>query len=184
MSVAGPALVSPHAAQLQAAHACQGKSNDCGPFSAAIVLNALLKAGVDPEQVARELERPRWWGPLPRVRRVPGYATFPWGVADALREHGLQASWRPWASTARLQRGLASGELLLPIYGGWKKGTPWAHFAVLAAHDPERGWGFVDPQHEHGGLVWHRDERFRRKWLTWGNLLVTARPPTDANRSV
>ena len=182
--IAGPALESPHTVALRAAHVCQGESNDCGPFAAAIVVGAMSGSQVDAERLARELEQPRWWGPLPRVRRIPRWATFPWGVADVLHEHGLRAAWRPWASVDRLQRGLARGDLLMPIYGGWRKGRPWAHVAILAAQDPGRGWAFVDPQQPRGDLVWHDDACFRRKWLTWGNLLVTARPPDALDTSV
>ncbi len=162
---------------------CQGKSNDCGPFSAAIAINAVTASHVDPKRLARDLERPRWIGPLPRLRRIPRWATFPWGVADALREHGLRAGWRFLSTTGRLQRGLAAGELLMPIYGGWRR-RPWAHVVVLVAHDPERGWGLVDPQHKRAEIVWMTEERFRRRWRCWGNLLVTATPPPDLAHTI
>jgi len=79
-----------------------------------MVLSALTQRRVDGRALARELNRPRWVGPLPFIRRIPNWATFPWGVVDALRQHGLRAEWR-WAAPPHLLReGLSRGWVLLP----------------------------------------------------------------------
>ncbi len=168
------ALTSPHLRSLLLAHQWQGKSNHCGPFAAAIVLNALMKTRVTGHDLARELNRPRWIGPLPLIRRIPNWATFPWGVVDALRQHGLRAEWR-WATPPHLlHEGLQRGWVLLPIFGQWR--PLWAHLAVLAAFHPELGWGFVDSAHPHPNLVWRDAETFLRQWRNYGRMLVLAYP--------
>ena len=167
-------LVSPHLPALLAAHQWQGSSNHCGPFAAAIVLGALTPHRVAGQALARELNRPRWVGPLPFVRRIPNWATFPWGVVDALRQFGLRAHWRWGASPHQLREGLQRGWLLLPIFGQWR--PLWAHIAVLAAFHPQRGWGFVDSSFPHARLLWREAGTFARQWRNLGRLLVWVEP--------
>ena len=178
-----PSLESPHADAVLSAHCHQRDSNDCAPFSAAMILNGVLDARVDPEALARELDRPRMGGLaffLPLVRRVPRSATFPWGIVDVLRQHGrrsgdeIDARWRILAGPDALLSGLAQGHLLMPYIGGYRP-KPWGHVVVLLAWDEERGWGVADPQLPRAEMSWMSDEVFRRKRKAMGGLLVTAR---------
>ncbi|MBI5080755.1 MAG: hypothetical protein HZB17_05550 [Chloroflexi bacterium] len=80
-------------------HQWQGKSNDCGPFTTAIVLNTFRGEKIfDGKTLALEMNCPRlrWHGLLPLivVRRIPNWATMPWGIADTLTQHGVRARWR------------------------------------------------------------------------------------------
>ncbi len=171
---------SEHTPRLLLAHRHQGASNDCAPFTVAMVVQALTGQALDARALARRLDRPRWRGVWPLVRRVPGWATFPWGVTDALRVHGVRAAWRPLARETHLHRALAHGVLPLPIFGGWRP-RPWAHIAVLVAWEAGRGWGFVDPATPEAVLHWWPAAAFRRAWRAWGRLLVLAFPEeTDA----
>lgn len=165
------ALQSPHLPRLLTAHRHQGESNDCAPFTVSMVVGALLQRPVQGEALARRLNRPRWRGLLPVVRRIPNGATFPWGVVDALREEGLPARWYILATETLLRQTLARGGLPLPIFGAWWPRL-WAHVAVLAAWDPVRGWGFVDPAHPRAEVVWRSADAFRRLWGAFGRLLV------------
>ncbi|MCE7937988.1 MAG: hypothetical protein DYG90_05200 [Chloroflexi bacterium CFX6] len=161
-----------------ARHRCQERSNDCGPFCAAMVINALTPYDVDPVDLGRAMARPRWGamlGVLPLVRRVPGSATFPWGMVDVLRAHGLNARWRVLGTRAGLARGLAAGHVFIPIVGALRP-RPWAHYMVLLAHDPVQGWGFADPESRHGRLSWRSDATFARQWGTYGRITVEVRP--------
>lgn len=170
------ALQSPYASALLRHHAHQGASNDCGPYAAATVLNALGVACAH-DALARELDRPRprgLLGLLPLVRRVPRSATFPWGVADALAAAGLRAVWCFGTPAERLRAGLVRGEILLPYLGGFRP-RPWGHVTILAAWDPARGWGLVDPAHPRAELAWLDDATFRRRWRALGRLVVVAR---------
>ncbi len=167
-------LRSPRLEALLAAHQWQGASNHCGPFAAAMVLRAWGRASVDGLALARQLNRPRWLGPLPYLRRIPNWATFPWGVADVLRQHGLRAHWRWGASFKMLRRGLAQGWALLPVLGQWR--PLWAHVAVLAAYHPQKGWALVDSAHPRGELVWLPAGTFARQWRAFGRLLILAYP--------
>ncbi len=175
-------VVSPHAEAILAAHCYQGASNDCAPFAAAMVLNGVLGADVDPIGLARELDRPRprgLAGLLPLFRRVPRSATFPWGVVDALREHGrhsdaaIEVGWRVLAGPDALLAGLARGELLLPYVGGFRP-RPWGHVVVLIGWDAKLGWGVADPQRPTDEIFWIPDELFRKRRRAMAGLVVIA----------
>lgn len=177
-----PGVTSCLVPALLGAHQPQGDSNDCGPFAVAMALGALLGPGraATPDALARAMDRPRWGGLLgilPLVRRIPRSATFPWGLADAAREAGLVARWRPLAGTDHLLAALVRGEAPLVYVGGWRP-RPWGHVAVLAAWDPERGWGFADSLSPRAEIVWRPDAVFRRQWRALGRQLVVLRPAT------
>ncbi len=170
-------LYSPHTQALLKAHRHQGQSNDCGPYTVGMVVQALRGSAPDPGEIARRMNRPRWRGAFLVVRRIPNWATFPWGVADALQEYNLPARWQPFASREQLRRGLQSGEILMPVIGAWLP-RPWAHIAVLVAWDPARGgWGFVDPLVETPRIHWRDEETFARQWNALLRLLVRVPAP-------
>lgn len=180
--IQAPAITSPHAGAVLAAHCHQGATNDCAPFAAAMVLNGILGAGVDPVGLARGLDRPRprgLAGILPLVRRVPGSATFPWGVVDAIRLHGrregwrMDATWRAFAGRDALLSGLVQGDLLLPYIGGYRP-RPWGHVVVLLAWQAGRGWGLADPQSPDAELTWISEARFRARRRAMAGILVRA----------
>jgi hypothetical protein len=176
-SIGTVCLTSTHADAVLATHQCQQKSNDCGPFSAMMVINALTGRTLDPITLARRMDKPRRravCGLLPLVRRWPGSATFPWGMVDILREHGLAASWRVLARPADLRAGLDRGELAIPIVGQWRP-KPWAHYMVLLAHDPERGWGFADPASPNNALSWRSEAKFASQWRNYGRVVIAVR---------
>jgi hypothetical protein len=170
-----PSVTSPFADRVLAAHLWQGKSNNCGPYSAAMVINAFTPTPVDPAYLASEMDRIAWSGGFPVVRRVPNWATLPWGIADILRRNGVSAGWRPAASQTHLVDILASNHIPIVLVGSWR--PMWGHVMVLLAHDPVLGWGFADPARPENELHWFEPERFTKIWFTYGNLVVTARVP-------
>lgn len=153
-------------------HQSQGPSNDCGPYTAAIVINALTGAAVDGARLAEEMDKPRWPGwplPLPVIRRIPRWATFPWGMVDVFQQYGLKARWRIAAGEHDLVLALRQGRIAMPTIGTWRPLS--AHIKPLAAYHPELGWGFVDPAGP-PGLSWQSPQSFRREWRPWLGLLV------------
>lgn len=165
-----PTLYSPHGDKLLSSLQFQGRSNDCGPFTTATVLNALRGLQIDPAILAREMDKPVWRGPLFVVRRVPRWATFPWGMVDTLKAYGLDASWRPLASKTYIKRGLTMGKVLMPVIGSI---VPlWAHVMSLVAWDELLGWGFANTQFKHHNIYWLSDDDFNKRWQAMVNLLV------------
>lgn len=173
-------LAPRHGRELASVHLYQGNSNDCGPHVVTMAVNFWHgRAILDADKVARAMNRPRLGLGLPPlvVRRVPGWATLPWGIADMLRAHGIPARWRAGASEADLHRALAEDRLLMPIYGEpWQRRglrwTGWSHVALLCGWEPatERYW-FVDSSRTTAPSSRPRDE-FLRLWGHMGRLLV------------
>jgi hypothetical protein len=171
-----------HGQDITQFHIPQGTTNDCGPHVVAMAVNfwhgqPILNA----DEVAREMNRPRLGIGLPPlvVRRIPNWATFPWGIADVLRLHGLSARWHLRASEDDLHRMLREDRLLMPIFGeplrrhGWKW-DGWSHVALLIGWDPaSQKYYFVDSARTYTPSERLRAE-FVRQWENMGRLLVEA----------
>lgn len=176
-------LDSRHGRALDAYHAWQRATNDCGPHVVTMALNFMRgREDFDAPAMARAMNRPRIGGGIPPlvVRRIPGWATFPWGMVDMLRRHGVPARWRVLASEAHLIRALDENRLAMPIYGepfrvrnGRWKG--WSHVVLLAGWDAaSQAYVFVDSSQRHAPTHIPR-AKFVRLWRNMGRLLVEAR---------
>ncbi len=165
-------IVSPFIRRLVESHQYQRKSNDCGPFSAAIVLNALLGLQIDGTVLAREMNEPYWKWILPIIRRIPGWMTFPWGMVNVFRDYGLASDWRLLMDEATLLRNLGEGKAVLPVMGGWK--PAWAHIAVLGAYHDRLGWGLINPARRSAGVQWMPGAEFLRTWKAMGRIVIRA----------
>jgi hypothetical protein len=164
----------------------QGSSNDCGAYTTATVINALssLKSNsnqlnksqdnmlvkLEGNKLAKEMERPVWRGILLVVRKIPNWATFPWGMVDVFRNYGLKARWGFGSNPPYLKQALVGNNVLMPIIGSWK--PMWAHVMTLVAWDIENGWGFANTQYKEKEIRWLPDETFQRQWKAMGHLLV------------
>jgi hypothetical protein len=165
------AIQSPHTDILLQNLQYQGTSNDCGPYTTATVINALRGAHLTGDELAQQMNKPRWRGILPVIRRVPNWATFPWGMSDVFKDYGLQARWWFRVPVSYLRPAIAGGHLLMPISGEWRP-KPWAHVMTLVAWDPEKGWGFANTQYSHHHISWQPDLDFQARWDHYGHLLV------------
>lgn len=170
-------LLSPHAAGVVRHHEYQGATNDCGPYCAAMIINALSPYDVVATQLARDLDRPAWRGLFPVVRRVPGAATFPWGLVDALTAIGLRAGWRMAATPDRLRLALAANRLPMVVLGGWR--PFWGHWVVVLGWDAARGWALGDPGSPDSALRWYPEAKFARQWRALGRTVVEVDLPLD-----
>lgn len=167
------AFLSPHAPAILAALQWQQRRNDCGPYTTATVINALCGTKLDGSLLAKQMARPAWRGWHPVIRRIPNWATFPWGIADVLRRNGLNASWRFFASQDLLRNGLRQGRVLMPVTGSWL--PLWAHVMTLLAHDPAKGWGFANTQRDDHEMDWLDNNTFTRQWKAMGSLLIVVK---------
>ena len=164
-------IFSPHQEKILNALQYQGQRNDCGPFTTATVINALRGLNLDAIQLSDEMDKPVWRGIVYVVRRIPDWATFPWGMVDVFRSYGLSARWRPFATTQYLKDTLPQGITLMPIIGEWRP-SAWAHVMTLVAWDEALGWGFANTQYNHHHIDWHPNEQFLHQWKAMGHLLV------------
>ena len=173
-------------------HQYQGdNTNDCAAFSVAIIGNAILNSPhFDGYTVAREMEKPTFVsGPVPHVaiRKIPNWATLPWGISGYLQSKGIRANLQWFGSTVDLLRNIQEDRFTIVIIGellrreGFKLTAGWAHAKVLygfepTGPEPEKGFYFVDPgypkdwsrpKHPRGVFLQDEDE-FKQQW---GNML-------------
>jgi len=169
-----------HGHGIEQYHVAQGSTNDCGPHAVATAINFCLGAPViDARALAREMNRPRLQAGFPPVviRRIPNWATLPWGMADMLRQHGLNTRWRALAHEGDLLAGLEADRVLLPIFGEplRRRGlrpAGWSHVAILAGWNPAGGvYWFIDSAHRNAPAGKAR-RVFLREWTNMGRLLV------------
>jgi hypothetical protein len=164
-------ILSPHVDTLLAKVQYQGNSNDCGAYTCATVLNAILGLEIIGDNLANEMEKPVWRGPIYLVRKIPNSATLPWGMEDVFQSHGLKARWRFFAKEAYLKETLPlMNKILMPIIGSWN--PTWAHVMTLVAWDEDKGWGFANTQYQHHNTHWVVSETFSHQWNRMGNLVV------------
>ncbi|HEX3053948.1 MAG TPA: hypothetical protein VHP83_25055 [Aggregatilineaceae bacterium] len=167
-----------HGKTLAAYHITQGDTNDCGPHVVAMAVNFWTgQQTIDAHQIAQKMNRPRVKAGLPPivVRRIPNWATFPWGIVDMLREYGLHARWRLWASKDDLQRALREDHLVAPIFGEpFRRRGRWSHVALLAEWNPSTAkYYFVDSARSYPMSAYTRDELLRY-WRNMGRIMVEA----------
>ncbi len=130
-----------------------------------MIIRAFRQPNLDPDFLARQLERVRWIGPLPFVRRIRNWATFPWGVVDALRTYGIKSTWKLFGKPQNLVELLSNGIIPIVFVGTWR--PLWGHVMILGAYDPARGWGFVDPGWPSPELHWIDNQTFIRQWKAY-----------------
>jgi hypothetical protein len=169
-----------HGCLIDSYYIAQGDSNDCGPHVVAMAINFWQGSTVvQADVVAREMNRPRLGTGLPPlvVRRIPNWATFPWGIVDELKTHGVQARWRLRATEDDLQRALREDRVAMPIFGepllrkGWRW-VGWSHVAILSGWDPAaQVYYFVDSAQDNAPSTRPRDE-FMTYWSNMGRILV------------
>lgn len=155
-------IVSPFAEQILQHLLYQGNRNDCAPFTVATLVHAFTHQRVNPLELAQEMNKPVWRGIRPVIRRIPNWATFPWGIVDVLRQFGFSARWQFLIQIEEVMEHLPYPILYLPILLSLH--PLWAHVMTLVAYHPERGFGFANTQLEGAKVDWLAKDRFLRLW--------------------
>ncbi len=169
-------IQSRHTDEILAHLQYQGTSNDCAPYTTATVVNALRAQNLNGDELALQMNKPRWRGILLIIRRMPNSATFPWGIVDVLKDYNLKGRWWFRVPISYLKPALANGHILMPIVGEWRPNT-WAHVKTLVAWDPDKGWGFADTQSSLKKISWNSDLVFQRRWNNYARLMVEIEKP-------
>lgn len=169
-------------------HQYQGdNTNDCAAFSIAIVGNAKLnQPQFDGFMVAREMETVTLvTSPLPHLtlRKIPRWASLPWGVSGYLQSKNIPAKLHWFAREDHLLRNIQEDRFSIVILGDLLKG--WGHAKVLYGYEPtgpqpQRGFYFVDPGYpkEYSrprqplGVFWQDENEFRQQWNSLFRILI------------
>lgn len=169
-------ITTPYFKQLQAAHQYQGKTNNCGPYCAAITAKALGFEQAKGIEFTNSLNPIRWKGILPIFQRIPSSATMPWGTTHLLNILQLRTRWRPFATERDLLESLQESIMQIIVIGEWR--PTWAHYMVFAAYDALLGYGFIDPANKSAELHWYAPAEFIKLWSKYGRILIMVFPQT------
>ena len=148
----------------------QGFSNDCGPYSATTVIKSIRNLDPDPKRVASELNKPSWRSFFPIIRRIPNFATFPWGMVDLFNRYGIHARWRCFIPFSYLQENLEREKIFLPVIASLH--PFWAHIMILIALHPIKGCGFANTQFANHEIYWVPLQQFRQQWRLTLNCVI------------
>jgi hypothetical protein len=166
-------IQSQYTSRLLEQHQFQGQSNDCGPYCASMILNSFTNYRMPANILASELNRIHWKGIWPVFYRIPNWATFPWSVARLLKDSGLNARWKIFTNPDYLLANLQT-LVFIVLLGNYL--PLWAHYKILTAFDPYRGWGFVDPGDRKPGISWQNNTDFICHWNKFGGSIVEVKP--------
>ncbi|MCJ7624953.1 MAG: hypothetical protein MUO76_15740 [Anaerolineaceae bacterium] len=127
--------------------------------------------------MSEKLEKIRWKGILPIIRKAPNWATFPWAIMDVFKPINIRSDWKILCRPIELKKRLSEDKILIVIIGQIKPlKTIWAHYKILVAHDEEKGWGFVDPAQHEPLISWEDNLSFTQKWNNLGRILISVYP--------
>ena len=164
---------SPYLDVLQSHHQFQGSSNDCGPFCTATAVNVFHQKQIKGTDLGLAMNRVKW-KVVPTVRRIPNWATLPWGVVDILKEEKLKAHWLVFQKCEKLLDLLARQNILIVIIGNYR--PMWSHYKILAAFDSTQGYGFVDSAFRSSDLQWNTTDYFEKHWRKYGSQVIQIYP--------
>lgn len=168
-------IVSPFAEQIIQHLLYQGNRNDCAPYTIATLVRALTGQQIDPLKLAAEMNRPVWRHGLPYLRRLPNWATFPWGIVDVLTQYGFMARWQCFLGFDELLSRLSSPTIFLPIILSWR--PLWAHIMILVAYRAGFGFGFANTQSPRAEIDWIAEAIFLKRWKAALRCTVVVNPP-------
>ncbi len=174
-------IKTPYFTQLQASHQYQGKTNNCGPYCAAITARTLGFNDADGLKFTNSLSTFRWKGIMPIFQRVPRSATMPWGTAYLLQLLKLNTQWKPFATEMDLLSKLQDDVVQIVIIGEWQ--PIWAHYMILAAYDAVKGFGFIDPAFKDSKIHWYKSLEFSKLWRHYGRNLIRVFPADQSFRT-
>ena len=163
--------------KLRENHLFQEDTSDCGPYVIAMSLNAVLHNMFSGVEISKAMNALHWWFIIPVIMRIPSWATFPWGITWYVRRHGMQSTWRVFATRKSLIESIVKPHLQIVLVGGYK--PLWAHYKILVAYDELTDeLGFIDPGSRLPNIIWQKSEVFYNEWRHFGQLRVIIKDPS------
>jgi len=164
---------TPHLEQIKKSHLFQEKSNNCGPFCVAVILKAMRNLETNGIDLSEAINKVRWAGIVPIIRRIPDWATFPWGLVDLFRQYKVKSKWRVFCTKDNLEKIISKGEIAIVLIGSWKQ--KWSHYKILVSLDHQLGYGFIDPGIEGSYVSWQNEVDFMKQWKFLFNTIIEVR---------
>ncbi len=174
VQISPDAIRSPYLDQLRNGHQYQGRSNDCGPYCTAAVIHTVKRKKVSGVELGQRMAGVKWKGILPKIYRIRNWATFPWGIRNMLKDEHIPARWSVFQKVETLQSLLSQNVMLIVIVGRFF--PSWAHYKILTAYDPNRGYGFIDSAYKTSEVHWDKAELFEKYWKNYGSQIISIYP--------
>jgi hypothetical protein len=155
-------------------HQFQGKTNNCGPCCAAITINTIKGTKLLGGKLADELNRPKFSSGFPFIRRIPNWATFPWGITSLFHENGIAGTSTFLSRDSIILASIIQGKIPIVVLGDYH--PLWAHYIIVSAYHSQLGWGIIDPAINIQKIWWMPFDYFNEKWSKAGRILILANP--------
>ena len=155
-------------------HQYQAQSENCGPFCAAMAINAIKGSHLDGNDLALSMNRPGFDHFLITIRRIPNYATFPWGIVDVLSENGIKSSWKFFSNFSDLSSLISQKNILIILTATYQPLS--GHYRILASIEDDK-IGFIDPAHPEQDIKYQPRPSFLLEWQNAFNPLITIQVP-------
>ena len=150
-------------------HLFQAQSNNCGPFCAAMVINMVKGSHIDGNDLAQSMNRPRFNLFYPIIRRIPDFATFPWGITDTLAENNILSTWKFFNYYSDLINLLPQKNILIVLTASYKPLS--GHYRILTAIEEDRV-GFIDPAYPVNEIHFQPRASFLLDWQNAFNPVI------------
>jgi Peptidase_C39 like family len=160
--------------QLIINHQFQGRTNNCGPCCAAITINTIKGTQLSGEKLADELNRPKFTSGFPFIRRIPNWATFPWGITSLFHDFGIAGKTTILSSDSVILASIIQGKIPIVVLGDYH--PLWAHYIIIGAYSSQSGWGVIDPAINLQKIWWMPFDYFYEKWSKAGKILILSIP--------
>jgi hypothetical protein len=165
-------ITSPYTDKLIQNHQFQAQSNNCGPFCAAMSINMIKGTHLDGNDLAASMNRPRFNIIFPIIRRIPDYATFPWGIVDTLGQNKINASWKFFYTFSDLSTLLPGTNLLIILTATYEPLN--GHYRILVSLEDDQ-IGFIDPAYPVNGIHYQPRPSFLLEWQNAFNPIIMIR---------
>ena len=166
-------FTSKHTSTLTEKHQFQGYTNNCGPFCTAIAISYLTSNPVGGDQIAQEMNVIQWFKFPLSIKRIPNSATFPWGIVEMLKKHGVKSRWHIFSNLSRVAQDISDGNLIIVLTALYRPLS--AHYRLLTGVD-EKEISFIDPAYNQKSISCESKEAFLKKWRAAGNIFISIYP--------
>jgi hypothetical protein len=162
-------IISPFTEKLRLNHQFQAQSNNCGPFCAAMSINTIKGTHVDGNDLALGMNHPSFSFIFPVIRRIPDYATFPWGIVNVLGQNSIKSNWRFFFTFSDLSILLPENYLLILLTATYKPLN--GHYRILVSLEDDQ-IGFIDPAYPNSAIHYQPRPSFLLEWQNAFNPII------------
>jgi len=158
-------IYSPFYSELINSYQYQGLTNDCGPFSISIILQALKVSKITGTDLSKDMKGLHWNGIYPNIYRLRNGATFPWGILKILRKYNLHCKYYVFTSEEKIIRYMKEKNIVILLVG--KLFPLWAHYMIFGKYSALKGYGFIDPGNNKNKISWIIKDDLKNIWKTY-----------------